>query len=170
MMIVSRINTEIICSYPETYNDNNQLGEILTSLLDDVVKATGVSWDEICTLNRKRRNVMARNLFCFVARKHLRMFTLQEIGDVFGLKYCTVVHSCHQTENTLQLRDMESRKLQEQYLQILGVRSEELGVPKMPKVTTEKTCNAPEGYICNVNSDGVCELPTSCDYQNETEL
>jgi chromosomal replication initiation ATPase DnaA len=134
MMIVSRINTEIICSYPETYNDNDQLGEILTSLLDDVVKATGVSWNEICTLNRKRRNVMARNLFCFVARKHLRMFTLQEIGDVFALRYCTVIHACHQIENALQLRDGESRKLQDQYLEILGVRSEELGVPKVLKV------------------------------------
>jgi len=165
MMIVSRVSNEITCSFPETYNNNEQLGNILTSLLEDVVNATGVSYNEIFTLNRKRRNVMARNLFCFVAMKHLRMFTLVQIGDVFNINHSTVVHACHQIENALQLRDRESRKLQDQYLEILNL-------PPTPSNLEgeEKTCHAPEGYICNVNNDGVCELPTSCDYQNETEL
>lgn len=26
-------------------------------------------------------------------------------------------------------------------------------------------CAAPKDYICNVNDDGLCRLPTHCDYQ-----
>jgi len=121
MMIVARVMNQITCSYPETYRDSTQLGEILTSLLNDIVKATGVSWDEIFVLNRKRRIVMARNLFFFIARRHLRIFTLQQIADVFTMDHSTVIHACHQIENALQLRDGESRMVQDRYLEILNL-------------------------------------------------
>ena len=29
----------------------------------------------------------------------------------------------------------------------------------------KSVCNSPKDYICNVNNDGICELPTACIYK-----
>ncbi len=31
----------------------------------------------------------------------------------------------------------------------------------------KSVCNSPEDYICNVNNDGICELPTYCVYKSD---
>lgn len=33
-----------------------------------------------------------------------------------------------------------------------------------------KVCAAPKDYVCNVNNDGVCELPTFCVYRQTQEI
>ena len=113
------MDTNITCTYPETLQDIVQLGELLTSLLQDVVTATGVSYNDIFKQTRKRNIAIARHLFCFVARRHLSIFTLHEIAAVFNISHCTVIHACRNIENVLQLRDVSSRQLQDQYLKIL---------------------------------------------------
>ena len=35
-------------------------------------------------------------------------------------------------------------------------------------VSEGKVCNAPKGYVCNVNDKGICKLPTFCYYQKQT--
>ncbi len=120
MMLVARMDNQITCHYPENGRDNYQLGEILTSLLAEVVQVTGVSHDELFTPTRLRRIAIARHLFCFIARKNIQLFSLREISDVFGIDHSTVSHACRNIENMLQLTDYVSQMVQLQYLEILG--------------------------------------------------
>jgi chromosomal replication initiation ATPase DnaA len=120
MMIVSRVDNKITCSYPQAYCNNEELAEILSSLLFEVSWATAISYDELFSTSRTRDITQARYLYCFIARKNMGMFTLQQIADVFNIDHSTVVHACHNIENALQLRDSESRRLQDRYLKILG--------------------------------------------------
>jgi hypothetical protein len=39
-----------------------------------------------------------------------------------------------------------------------------LTMPAKPDVI-KSVCNSPKDYVCNVNNDGVCELPTACVYK-----
>lgn len=130
MMNITRNNNEITCSNPETYSDNVQSGKMLTSLLEEVVTATGVSYAEIFSTERKRKNSMARHLFCFIARRHLRCFTLTEIAAVFNISHCTVIFAIRNIENMLQLPDYVSQMVQVQYLEILGFRIDDLKINK----------------------------------------
>ncbi len=124
--IVTRTDKDIRCTYPDVIDYTSEAGDLLTTLLEDVVKATGITYTEIFGTTRRRRTTTARHLFCFIARKHLGMFSLQEIGDVFNIKHCSVVHACHNIEALLQMRDSLSRKLQDEYLEILGMRNEDV--------------------------------------------
>jgi len=119
--IVTRTDKDIRCTYPDVIDYTSEAGDLLTTLLEDVVKATGVTYTEIFGTTRRRRTTTARHLFCFIARKHLGMFSLQEIADVFGINHATVVHACHNIENMLQLNDYVSLMVQLQYLEVLGI-------------------------------------------------
>jgi len=124
--IVTRTDKDIRCTYPDVIDYTSEAGDLLTTLLEDVVQATGITYTEIFGTTRRRRTTTARHLFCFIARKHLGMFSLQEIADVFGINHATVVHACHNIEALLQMRDSLSRKLQDEYLEILGMRNEDV--------------------------------------------
>jgi hypothetical protein len=119
--IVTRTDKNIRCSYPDAIDYSAEAGDLLTTLLEDVVQATGLSHDLLFTHTRRRSIALGRHLFCFIARRHLGMFSLQEIAAVFGINHATVVHAVHNIENMLQLNDYVSLMVQLQYLQILGL-------------------------------------------------
>ena len=121
-MHAERTGTEIVCSFYKL--ELPDAGQLLTSLMDAVVMATGISYNEMFTRTRKRRIAVARQLFMFVGWRNMQCFSLNELGGLFGLDHSTVIYGCRNIENLLQMRDNESRKLQEQYLEILGVRHE----------------------------------------------
>jgi len=120
-LIVTRTDNTITCSYRDNIDYSTEAGDMLTTLLDDVVHATGVTYNELFTHTRRRRIALARHLFCFVARRHLSGFSLPEIAAVFGINHATVVHACHNIENMLQLNDYVSLMVQLQYLEVLGI-------------------------------------------------
>ncbi len=124
--IVTRTDKDIRCSYPDAIDYSAEAGYLLTTLLEDVVQATGITYTEIFGTTRRRRTTTARHLFCFIARRHLGMFSLEEIAAVFGINHATVVHACHNIEALLQMRDSLSRKLQDEYLEVLGMRNEDV--------------------------------------------
>jgi len=82
----------------------------------------------------------------------------------------------HLAKCSNEFYDFEIRISQHYGLPITADNSKFLDCLELVDTSTQKeqsiianvsnsVCAAPKDYICNVNDDGLCRLPTHCDYQ-----
>ena len=73
-------------------------------VLREVSKKTKVSEDLIMSKKRDENIVIARHLYCKLARKKLPMASLKEIGDYINIDHSTVIHAIKQVDFKLHLQ------------------------------------------------------------------
>jgi len=80
--------------------ENNERNPVISSIVNAVVKSTGIEFSKIQSHTRKRQILYARHLFCYFARKRTKL-SLQEVGDIVNRKHETVIHAVKTVENLL---------------------------------------------------------------------
>ena len=80
--------------------ENNEQNPVISSIVNAVVKSTGIEFSKIQSPTRKRQILYARHLFCYFTRK-LTKLSLQEVGDIVNRKHETVMHAVKTVENLL---------------------------------------------------------------------
>ena len=81
-------------------------------ILVRVSEASGVTIEDIAGRLRKENIVIARQMFCYVARIHLKKtgvpkWQLHKIGSVINRDHSSVLHSCAVVENMMETRHPE---------------------------------------------------------------
>ena len=75
----------------------------LEDILHDVSEASGVSIEEIAGQSRKGNIIVARQMFCYVARQKNK-FKFRQIGKIIGKDHSTVINSVKTVKDMLQTR------------------------------------------------------------------
>lgn len=77
----------------------------LETILNSVSESLGVSVDDMQSKSRRRQFVIARQLFCYIARIDYH-FTLKEIGDMIGGRdHTTSIHSIKMISDLVSIKD-----------------------------------------------------------------
>jgi chromosomal replication initiator protein len=80
---------------------NNEDGvEMTPRIIQAVEKALGYSREQLSSRNRKRPLVEARQIFCYLMRKHTKL-SLEEISSYILRDHATVIHSCKVAGNLI---------------------------------------------------------------------
>jgi len=82
----------------------------LSDILADVSEASGVSVEQITGESRKEEIRIARQMFCYVARKTGK-WSDEQIGTEITRDRTTVIHSCDVVENMLDTKEPNYTKL-----------------------------------------------------------
>ncbi len=78
-------------------------------LMGTIMTVCGVTWDEVKSKSRKREIVLARQLYCFFARKHLHT-TYKVIGeDIGGRDHTTAIHGARTMEDLISVGSPDVR-------------------------------------------------------------
>lgn len=73
--------------------------EKLLNIQESISESLGFTVEELQSKSRRHTLVLARQLFCYIARRDYR-YTFKEIGDVLGYRdHTTVIHSVKMIEN-----------------------------------------------------------------------
>jgi chromosomal replication initiation ATPase DnaA len=114
MNYVSDSTAPVFVSYNVNENYNS-----MKQLLDNISEVTGLSIAEIREHKRNREKVIARSLFCYIARVHFHINELA-IGKYLILNRTTVYHGIGFVKLSFTNKDELSRKIAIFYNQIMG--------------------------------------------------
>ena len=80
--------------------ENNERNPSINSIVNSIVKETGIEFSKIQSRTRKRDILYARHLFCFFARKRTEM-SYDAIGGIINRNHATVLHSVKLVEDLM---------------------------------------------------------------------
>ena len=99
---------------PIIVNQPNEAG--LNDILKNVSTASGVAIKQITGRSRMEKVRIARQMFCYIARKKERfpgepMWTLKQIGEAVSYRqHCTVIHSIETVATMLHQKNVSEYK------------------------------------------------------------
>lgn len=80
-------------------------------MIEKISLITGVSIPDIFSKSRKSEIVEARQLYCYLIRKHL---SLHKIGKIININHATVVHSVNVINKLIEVNDKRTMYLLEE--------------------------------------------------------
>ena len=94
-----------------------------TEIIETVSKLTGITPEEMKTPGRNSRRVMARTLAANEIRTSCMGFSLQDIGDLFGMGHSNIAHTLTRHSTLMQVdsayqraaKHLSQMNLQHQY-------------------------------------------------------
>lgn len=82
----------------------------IVDILDDICRITHVSHADVISESRKVKNVIARQIFCFIARKQTGA-KYSEIGKVINRDRTSAIHSCKKVRQNIEINDAPTMKI-----------------------------------------------------------